>query len=48
MWSIYLMAAVGLSVMGVILYGWLYNRHVDKYNEWLKEHGDEQGEATQV
>jgi len=45
MWIIWLMAAVWLSVMGVIVYGWLHNRQVDKYNEWVKEHGNEQVDA---
>jgi len=48
MWMIWAMAGVGLSVMGVMIYGWWHNRQVDKYNEWIKEHGNEQGATTRV
>jgi len=38
---------VVLPVMGLMLWGWWHNRQVDKYNEWVKTHGEEEGAATQ-
>jgi len=47
MWMIWGMLIVGLPVMALGLYGWWHNRQVDKYNEWVKEHGNEQGATPQ-
>jgi len=33
---------MGISLMGLAVYGWWHNRQVDKYNEWIKEHGNDQ------
>jgi len=48
MWweGIWIIAGVALPIMGIMLYGWRHNRQVDKYNEWVKEHGEPE-EATQ-
>jgi len=42
MWMIWAIAGVGLPIMGVMMYGWWHNRQVDKYNEWVKEHGEQE------
>jgi len=45
MWIIWYVLFVWLSIMGVVFYGWWHNRQVDKYNEWVKEHGEEEEAA---
>lgn len=48
MFIIWAMLIMGIPLMGIILWSWWHNRQVDKYNEWLKEQGNEQESVTPV
>lgn len=40
------MLIMGIPIMGIILWSWWNNCQFNKYNAWLKEHGNEQGAIT--
>jgi len=45
-WVVFAQLIVAIPLGGLAFWGWWHNRQVDKYNEWVKEHGEPE-EATQ-
>jgi len=42
MWMIWSILIVAIPLGGLAFYGWWHNRQVDKYNQWVKEHGEQE------